>query len=155
MASKSEDISDGVTWVVVAAASRADIYSRQKRFSDLEIVQSLTEPDARAKESDLTSDAPGSTFDSGGQGRHSMEPKRTGKQHLRDTFARQVADAIESGHQGDRFRHLVLVAAPAMLGELRRHLSKTTLSQVVRTVDKNVTSETSAEIAALLDSLDQ
>ncbi len=155
MSKQSEELSNGVIWILVADASRADIYSRDKRFGDLDLVRSLVRPDARMKETDLASDAPGSTFDSRGQGRHSMEPERTGKQHIRETFARQIADAIESGRQGDRFSHLVLMAAPTMLGELRSRLSKTTLSKVSRTVDKNMTNETQAEIVALLDSLDR
>ena len=72
MTSNTNEPATGVTWVVVADASRAEIYSRQKRFSQLEPVQHLIEPEARSKEQELASDAPGRAFDSRGEGRHCL-----------------------------------------------------------------------------------
>lgn len=141
----------GVTWVVVADARRAGIYSRQKRFSELEPLQVLEEPQARTHERDLVSDAPGRSFDSHGTGRHAMEPGETTKHHIRGAFARRVAGELEVGRRAGHFEHLVIVASPDMLGELRAHLDRATRQCVVLEVDKDLTGHEPAAIAAEID----
>jgi len=152
MTNKPSELMTGVTWVVVADASRADIYSRQKRLSPLEPVQCLTEPEARSKERDLASDAPGRTFDSRGEGRHAMEPDHTGKEHLRESFVHRIVEVLESGRNADHFQKLVIVAAPAVLGELRAQLSSAAQKQVVAEFDKHMTDQDTADIVRLIDS---
>jgi protein required for attachment to host cells len=144
-------LSGGTTWVVVADSSRADIYSRAKRFSELESVKSFKEPAARAREQDLVSDGPGRSFDSKGSGRHAMESDQSEKHNLRAKFAKTIADELELSRQMHRFSHLILVAAPAMLGELRAHLSTETTKLVRDEIDKDMTAETATRIAELLD----
>jgi len=152
MTRKGSELKTGMTWVVVADSSQAEIYSRAKRFSQLEAVQSLREPAARSKEQNLVTDAPGRSFDSGGQGRHAMEPDHTEKQNLRIKFADQIADVLEAGRQAGHFKQLILVAAPALLGELRAQLDDATVKLVRDEIDKDMTDATPAEIAALIDS---
>lgn len=151
MTIKPDEALTRVTWVVVADSGRADIYSRQKRFSPLEPVQRLTEPEARSKEHDFASDAPGRSFDSHGQGRHAMEPDQTAKEHLRERFVRRISDVLESARNDDRFQQLVIVAAPAVLGALRQQLSQPVQQQLVAEIDKNMTDQDQAAIASLID----
>jgi len=151
MGKNTDELDDGVTWVVVASADRAEIYSRQKRYSQLESVQRLDEPGARSKEGDLVSDSPGRAFDSGGQGRHAMEPNHTAKDHLRESFVNRIAEVLESARSADRFKHLVIVAAPTVLGELRAKLSSATQQRVADEIGKHMTGEEPTAIAALVD----
>ena len=151
MTIKPDEALTRVTWVVVADSGRADIYSRQKRFSPLEPVQRLTEPEARSKEHDFASDAPGRSFDSHGQGRHAMEPDQTAKEHLRERFVRRISDVLESARNDDLFQQLVIVAAPAVLGALRQQLSQAVQKQVVAEIDKNMTDRDQETIASLID----
>jgi protein required for attachment to host cells len=151
MTSKPDEALTRVTWVVVADSGRADIYSRQKRFSPLEPVQRLTEPEARSKEHDFASDAPGRSFDSHGQGRHAMEPDQTAKEHLRERFVRRISDVLESARNDDLFQQLVIVAAPAVLGALRQQLSHPVQKQLVAEIDKNMMDQDQAAIASLID----
>ena len=58
MSNNANTLSRGDTWVLVADASRADIYLRQKRHGPLEAVQCLTEKQARSNEGDLVADEP-------------------------------------------------------------------------------------------------
>lgn len=152
MTKNTDEINSGVTWVVVASADRADIYSRQKRYSRLESVQRFDEPRARLKEQDLVSDTPGRAFDSGGQGRHAMEPDRSGKEHLREGFVNRIAETLESARGAERFQHLIIVASPAILGALRAQLSDTTRKRVQAEIDKHMTGREPSEITALIDS---
>ena len=151
MRNDTDELSSGVTWVVVASADRADFYLRQKRYSQLESVQRLEEPGARSKEQDLVSDMPGRAFDSGGQGRHAMESSHTGKEHLRESFVHRIAEALESARSAGRFQHLVIVAAPAVLGELRAQLSGATQKRVTVEIAKHMTGQEPAAVAALID----
>jgi protein required for attachment to host cells len=147
----TSELSGGATWVVVADASRADIFLRNKRHSPLEAVQSLTDSDARVKEQDLVADGPGRTFDSVGKGRHAMEPDDTEKHHLRRAFAQRVSDVLEAARQADEFKHLIIVAAPAMLGELRTHMDKSTAKLIVAEFDKELTGQEPGVVAKLID----
>lgn len=151
MPANSDALARGYTWVVVASAGRAEIYCRQTRSGPLEIVQCLTEDRASAKEQDLVTDEPGRSFDSGGRGRHMMEPRHSGKDQLRKAFAQRIARLLEKARQHECYRQLVLVAAPAMLGELRRQLDDTTAARLAATFDKELTERDPDTIVALID----
>jgi protein required for attachment to host cells len=140
----------GVTWVVVADAAQAHIYSRQTRHAPLELVQSFAEEQARAAEHELVSDSPGRTFDSMGAGRHSKQPEHTARQNLREAFARHIVDFVEAGRTANRFAHLAIVAAPTLLGELRAHLSQPALQLLSTEIPKHMTTAKPAAIAAAL-----
>ena len=142
----------GYTWVVVADAARADFYNRVTRRSPPELMGGFAEPRARGKEQDFAADAPGRSFDSSGRNRHAMEPDHTVKQHLRETFAQQIAAALEEGRQAGHYTQLIIVAAPAMLGELRHQLSDPTGKLVVAEYSKDLAGHDAAAVAALIDS---
>ncbi len=80
-----------------------------------------------------------------------MEPDHSEKANIRANFAKSIADELELSRQMHRFSHLILVAAPAMLGELRAQLSAETAKLVRDELDKDMTAETAARIAELLD----
>lgn len=138
-------------WVVAADSTRAEIYRRRKRFSELELVRTLLEPMGRAKESELSSDAPGRAFDSAGAGRHAMEPEQTAREHLRESFARRIAEELDGGRTSGAYRGLVLVAGPDMLGALRGRLSRATQRLVALEIVKDMTGMDAACIAAEID----
>lgn len=140
----------GVTWVVVADAAQAQIYSRKTRRGPLELLQSFTEEQARATEHELLTDSPGRTFDSLGAGRHAKQPEHTAKQNLRIAFARQIADFVEAGRTANSFAHLAIVAAPALLGELRAHFSEPALQLLEIEIPKHMTTAKPEAIAAAL-----
>jgi protein required for attachment to host cells len=150
--SKNSDLAaGGVTWVLVADAHRAEIYARHKRHSIPEIVHCLEEKQARAREQDLVADEPGRAFDRKGQGRHAMEPDHREKENVRTAFARRIAQVLESGRSSGRFDRLVMVAAPAMLGELRAQLDKPTTACIVAEFSKTLTGQTPETIANFID----
>lgn len=151
MSIDNDELTTGATWVVVADASRAEIFSRTKRRSPLEAVQLLEEPAARAREQDFDADAPGRSFDSGGQGRHAMEPEQSGRERLREDFARRIGDELEAGRLTNQFNRLIIVAAPAMLGVLRGQLGDPTSALVRMEIDKDMTGQAPEAIARLID----
>jgi hypothetical protein len=54
------------------------------------------------KAQELTSDRPGSTFDSSGDGRHGMEPPDL-HHHHQEVFAKEIADYLEKGRNSGKF----------------------------------------------------
>jgi len=140
----------GVTWGVVADAVHAQIYSRPTRRAPLELGQTFAEEQARATEHELVTDSPGRTFDSMGAGRHAKQPEHTMKQNLREAFARQIADFVETGRTANRFAHLAVVAAPTLLGELRAHFSAPSLQLLDTEIAKRMTDAKPEAIAAAL-----
>ena len=125
-------------WVVAADSRRARIFETDKPRGRLREIEDLLHPAARTHARDLTSDRPGRSFDSHGQGRHAMEPETNVKHHEAEVFAKQVAERIERARMEDEFDKLVLIAAPEFLGLLRKSLSPTTSGLVAKAVDKSV-----------------
>lgn len=126
------------TWVVVADSTRARIMSADHVNGSLRELETLVHPESRLHEKDLTTDLPGRTFDSGGQGRHAMEQTLTPKQQERADFARNLADRLEEARSQGNLRQLIIVASPSVLGELRKSLTPELERLVVYELDKNV-----------------
>ena len=126
-------------WIAVADAARARVLKADSPTGELQEIESYAHPEGRLHERDLTSDRPGRSFDSAGQGRHAMEEPQRPKEHEADTFARQLAQRLEQARTEHRYDHLILIAAPAFLGRLRQHLSAETAACVTLELDKDLT----------------
>ena len=124
-------------WVIVADQSKARIFTVADPHGALLDVGELEHPEAREREQELTSDRPGRSFDSMGQGRHAMGSSvEPGKQeNIR--FAKQVADHVQSAHNEGRCGRLLLVAGPPLLGLLRENL-KTSTGMKISEIEKNL-----------------
>jgi protein required for attachment to host cells len=124
-------------WVVVADQSKARIFTVADPRGALLGVGELEHPEARDREQTLTSDRPGRSFDSKGQGRHAMgSAVEPGKQET-IRFARQVADHLQAAHDEGRCDRLLLVAGPPLLGLLRESL-RTTSGMEIAEIEKNL-----------------
>jgi protein required for attachment to host cells len=124
-------------WVIVADQSKARIFTVADPRGALLDVGVLEHPEARDREQALTTDRPGRSFDSKGQGRHAMgttvEP---GKQET-IRFAKQVADHVHAAHEEGRCNRLLLVAGPPLLGLLRDSL-KSLAGIEITEIEKNL-----------------
>ncbi len=126
------------TWILVADSSRARILMADNPLGPLTELEQLEHPAARSADQDLVSDRPGRTFDSFGQGRHAMEPNENPKHHEAVVFARQLGERLEQARLAGAFDKLVVVAAPAFLGLLRKQLSDETGKLISEEIDKNL-----------------
>ena len=97
---------------------------------------------------DIDADRPGRTFDSGGQGRHAMESPTDSQRHVKDEFARNLAEKINAAITAGEFDRIVLIAPPATLGDLRQHLSKQSLQNIHGELARNLTQASEKEILA-------
>jgi protein required for attachment to host cells len=127
------------TWVVVADRARARIFSASTPKGPLTELEDLVLPEARSHERDLTSDRPGRAFDSGGTGRHAMEAPTSAKQQAALSFARTIAERVESARLTGNCQQLVLVAPPDFLGHLKKQLGAQCAKLLTRQISKNLT----------------
>lgn len=128
------------TWIVIADGARARVLAQPKDYAALEPAfeqEELTGTTAQSKE--IASDRPGRSFDSGGQGRHAMEPATDPQRHAKFEFARDLALRLEKAAARHRFERLVLVAAPQALGDLRELLPKSVQGRITAEIDKDLT----------------
>lgn len=140
-------------WIVVADASKARLFSRKKKFSPLEEVETLVHPESRLRRQDLVTDRPGQVQESRTPGEYSAGEPTDPKAVEAQAFAREVARHLRKAQQEGRFQHLVLVADPHFLGELRKRLDEATAGAVAGTVSSNLTREGIDHITRAADSV--
>ncbi|MGB5276748.1 MAG: host attachment protein [Gammaproteobacteria bacterium] len=125
------------TWVVVADNSRARIFTAETPSSPLIEVDSIVHPEGRMHDRDITSDLPGRGAGTGGS-RHSYETETDAKDYENVSFARRIANFLDDARKSDKFKQLIIVAAPALLGNLRSGLNDQTRKMVSLELDKNL-----------------
>lgn len=127
------------TWVVVADAGRARIFQYRglKQLLQPALDRQLVHDTRPSRE--IASDRQGRGFDAGGEGRHGMEPGTDPHRYEQQCFAQEISGLLEQHHNQGDFRHLVLVAPPGMLGDLRANLSDRLRQLVSREEDKDLT----------------
>jgi protein required for attachment to host cells len=72
---------------------------------------------------------------------HALEEER---------FAAAVAQRLNSAAEEGQFEHIVIVAPPKVLGELRQEFSKKLQGKILAEIDKDLTHHTFPEIAKVL-----
>lgn len=127
-----------ITWLVVAESSRARIFSLENTKGPMDEILTLDNLESRAHEQELTSDLPGRTFDSGGQGRHAMGKSVEPKQHETIGFAKRIAEHLDNHRKSGDFQQIIIFAAPAFLGLLRENMNEQTNKLVVHEHNKNL-----------------
>ncbi len=132
-------------WIVVADSSKARIFNAPVG-GKLDELETLTHPESRLPEQDMSRDRPGLAQDGGGHGRHGLEPSSDPKKQEAQIFSRIVADVLDKAYGDRRFEQLGVFAAPAFLGMLRDQMSKAVASSVFLEVPKNISALTALEI---------
>jgi protein required for attachment to host cells len=128
------------TWVVVADGARAFIVANRGPGTGLSPVPGTAREQEIPKTTDLGSDKPGRSFNSDQSGtRHSMEPRVDWHQYEKQKFAHGIAKLLDDARMRRAFDHLVLVAPPETLGELRAKLDKQTQAVISGEVPKDLT----------------
>jgi protein required for attachment to host cells len=127
-----------MTWILVANQAEARIYSSDQLPVNLSLVDVLANKEGAAHPGDLVSDAPGRAFDSTGSGRHAMEPNTGVKEEQRRRFVKEMAARLQSAYLKGAFTQLVLLAAPAVLGVIRKSLTADLKKIVVKEIPKDV-----------------
>ncbi|MDW8283663.1 MAG: host attachment protein [Myxococcales bacterium] len=129
---------DQTTWILVADASRARLFSTTGPQRPWKLVEEMEHPESRHKGIDLMADRPGRTQSRMRTGRRAaMEPDTDPREVEAMNFAQQVAQALERGLNEHAYARLVIAAAPHFLGLLRQKMSEQVAQRVVLSIDKD------------------
>jgi protein required for attachment to host cells len=127
-------------WILIADASRAVLYSTEKRGDEWEVIDSYSHPESRQKNAELTPTEPGHSLKSKGGARHTvLEAATSPKQAEMEHFAQQLADVLAAGTAQHSYDSWVLVAPPHFLGLLRERLSTETGKRLAASINKDFT----------------
>jgi protein required for attachment to host cells len=121
--------------VLVADGAKAILFRNTGHGSEV----ALTE-ERRMTLSDFSNDGPSG----------STPQDQTPNQTNESTFAKKLAQSLQTMKTANGFESLVIVADPQTLGHIRGALHKTVEASIVRTIAKDLTNHGTAEIAAAL-----
>jgi len=139
-----------ILWVLAADSSQAKILQADNRAAPLVLKEELEHPESRLKNSELYSDQAGRSFDSGGQGRHAVEPEVDAKGVEARRFAQVLCDRLRQALLEGSYEKLYILAAPSFLGLLRDCLDTEVKKHLAGEVSKDVVRLSPEEIRARL-----
>lgn len=106
---------NGLTLIMVAGEDRARfIECRGQEFSEVECVERSSAAEDRAAYADRAG-----RIAARGGAHHALSPRHTPDERLRESFAADLALALEQRLAADPFDRLLVAASPKMLGSLR------------------------------------
>jgi protein required for attachment to host cells len=136
-------------WILVAQSSQATIYAMDSTGKELTEIEHFDHADSRRHAREITSDLPGRTV--GGDGsHHALEAKTAIKEEEAILFAQQINKYLEECRGKRQFARLAIMAAPAFLGHLRKHMNEQVAKLVVHEIRKNLDQDDVAQIHAHL-----
>ena len=137
------------TWVVIADGRKVLFLHNQGE----EDILDLRVLDWRAQENPPTgeqgAERPGRAFQTGGSGRSAMG-QTDWHQIAEDQFAEEVAGDINQAAAAKRFRHLIIVAPPKALAEIRSHLRPEARERLIAEINKDLTKHPIEKIEKIL-----
>jgi len=143
------------TWLLVADGRTAKVFETDdgggfEKVTDMALAIDLP------KNRDILADKPGRTFDSVGAGRHAKENTADPRRELKREFAGTIVDALRQAMLAKRFDRLIVVAPPALMGDLREELPKDIEDKVAGEVTSDLTNTPERQLfAQLKDILDR
>jgi len=136
-------------WVVVADGTKALFLRNEgdEKFPNLEIFRKEEQENPPNRE--LVTDRPGRRSD-GPQGHRSAVTETDWHRLAEDDFASDLAAILyKRAHKGD-INEMVLVAAPAVLGKIRKELHKEVNARIIAEIGKDLTNHPVDEIEKLV-----
>ena len=137
------------TLVLVADGTKMLFLRNQGHGAQIDLVTEAHKERQDRKDSDMKTDGPGLTAQSGGYGRPAVE-ETDFHQLEEDRFAAEAANQLRHRALGGDFEALAIIAPPKTLGELRKHLHKEVEKRIVLELPKEMTNRPLPDIAAML-----
>jgi protein required for attachment to host cells len=134
------------TWVLVADGARARILENDGPGHGLHEVEGHEFKGDHSATHDIVSDRQGRSFSSHGPGRSAIASHSDPHRELKATFAHHLADVLERGLAQKSYDHLVIVAAPVTLGDLRSAISDHVRAKIVGEIAQDLTKTPNAKI---------
>lgn len=140
------------TWIVIADAAHAKIWTQEKEKAPLTALDTGEFHADQAHHSrDLGSDHPGRSVESVGSSRHALEPKHDPRRLAASHFAKEVADFVERKAVEKSYERLVIVAPPHSLSDFRAALGKHAGALLIAEIHKDLTKTPVRELPSHLE----
>ncbi|RZL34105.1 MAG: host attachment protein [Rubrivivax sp.] len=133
-------------WVVVADEAIARILEKPRDGGDLTPVEELADPDAHAREADMHRAPHGRRSGGGTIGQATVSAGDSERHQHAQLFAARIAERLAECHREKRYDLLHILAAPRLLGYLRKALPPDVANAVASTQDKVVVQESLAQL---------
>jgi protein required for attachment to host cells len=135
------------TWVVVADSAHAHLLVPNADATMLDPAALPAMPEVEPHARDVTSDRPGRGFSSAGGGpRHAYEPQHDYHKMEKHQFVAALAKTLDSAARTGKFEHLIVIAPPRTVGELRTLMSDHVESKLVQTIQKDLMKASISEV---------
>ena len=137
------------TWILVANAATATLYSRKALDQEPTVIRELVHPESRMKNAELSSDRAGH-MQSSGDGHGARQPRSEPKHNEAEHFAHELAQVLTRGRTAGECEKIVLVAPAAFLGLINAALDAPTAKLVAAHFEKDYTQVGEAQLATLI-----
>jgi protein required for attachment to host cells len=140
---------DNKVWVLVADGEKALFFENAgtRKTPDFRVVREMEQENPPTREQGTS--APGRMYDSGQNQKSAME--QTDWHRLaEERFAKDAANLLYRYATNNRFKQIVLCAAPRVLGELRKELHPIVTDRVIGEVPKTLTNHPVDRIERIL-----
>lgn len=123
-----------ITWIMVANASQAKLFSNKGPNKGLELIKEFEHPESREKAADLVSDRIGNYAGSG-----SYAQPTSPKEHEAERFAQEIAQELEHGRVNNAYEKLVMVTSAHFMGLLNNRISAQVRNRISESINKDYT----------------
>ena len=136
--------------VIAADNTRARVFHSSSSQDALKEKTVLVHPKNRLHKKDLTSDRQGYSFSSHGYGRKVLSNHVDPKEFEIKQFAKEINDYLKVSDANNDFDQLIIIAAPKLLGELKKQLNRSIRKLITHELNKNIAKLSAGEIRAYL-----
>jgi protein required for attachment to host cells len=139
------------TWILIADGARARVLENDGPGKGLIAIDRLVLHGDHAATHDIVDDREGRTHSSHGPRRSAIDANTNPHRELKRTFAHQLADVLADELDASSYEHLVIVAAPVTLGDLRKVLAPKVAAKITGEVSKDLTKIPNSDVAHHLE----
>jgi protein required for attachment to host cells len=112
------------TWIVIADGAHMTVMESVAGDPELRNVPDMHLSTDLPRTHELVTDRLARSFESRGRARHAIEGRIDPHRELKKAFAKRIATTLKTKHAEGRYDHLILVAPPVTLGDLRSAIAK-------------------------------
>jgi protein required for attachment to host cells len=123
-----------ITWIMVANASHAKLFTNKGPNKGLELIKELEHPESREKAAELVSDRIGNYAGSG-----SYAQPTSPKEHEAERFAQEIAHELEQGRVSNAYEKLVVVTSAHFMGLLNSRITPQVKNKISGSISKDYT----------------
>ena len=136
--------------VIAADNTCARIFHTSTPKGSLEEKTVLVHPESRLNEKNMTSDRQGYSFSSHGHGRNVLSKHVDPKEHEIKQFAKEINEFLKNLESKNGFDQLIIIAAPKLLGTLKKQLNSSIKKLITYELNKNIAKLSAAQIRSYL-----